>query len=114
MADTTIDIVLQLAGDVKEMRAEMRGIIAKVSDLVDSSLIFHEMIEGNGKPGLKQEMRDACAEIAGIKQRHAQEDAKTQVVQTRRWEMGKSIAVLAVGQVFTLAGLALAVYLKLK
>ena len=97
-----------------EMVQRLTRIESKQDDLLTAYADIHDCIFGNGKPGLKQELHDTLAEIEKLKHRANQEDAKTQKLADRRWESGKAVIMLAVGQGFTLVGLAVAVWLGLK
>jgi hypothetical protein len=98
--DTTRDIVLRLEGTTNL-------IMDKVTRLEKS-------INGNGTPGILSNVSALtdCMQLVDV--RHKAEDAKTQEVKTRRWDLQKGVVLLAFAQIFTFVGLAVALWTNLK
>lgn len=87
--DTTRDIVLRLEGKVDQF-------LVKVQQ--------HDCdLNGNGKPGLKSDMRAVQSDIAEIKKSHEQQ-------KDRSWQ----IKALFIGEGISILGIAVAILLKLK
>ena len=97
-----------------EIVQRLTRIESKQDDLLTAYADLHERVFGNGKPGLCQEMHDTQIEIDKLKHRAQQEDAKTVQLAQRKWEMGKTVVALAVGEAISILGLAVAIWLGLK
>lgn len=97
-----------------EIVQRLTRIESKQDDLLVAYADQHECLHGNGKPGLIQVVHDVEGEIEKLKYRASQEDAKTVQLSQRRWEMGKTIVALAVGEFISILGLAVAIWLGLK
>lgn len=100
MPDTTRDIVLRLEGTVNQIM----GMVTRLD----------KTINGNGTPGLKADVQDLRGRMESVEERHCGEDEKAEQKETRSWDVRKGVILLVIGQVITLGGLVLAVWLGLK
>lgn len=99
-ATTTRDIVLRLEGTVNQIMLT----VAKLD----------KSINGNGVPGLKNDVQELRGRVVKVEERHCAEDLAGDKKDTRSWDMRKGIVLLAVGQCLTIAGLVVAVRMGLR
>jgi hypothetical protein len=98
--NTTRDIVLRVEERLEYVAASVK--------------IIGETINGNGKPGLKAEVHDLMSRVDGVETRHCTEDQQGEKKEERNWDLRKTVYVLLITQIISVAGLAISVALGLK
>ena len=89
------------------MTTSTRDIVLRMEGKLDSALVQLEDhdndLNGNGKPGLKSDFRDIKTTVEGLVK-----------CQEKKDDFGNQVKLLAVGEVLTLVGLAIALFFRLK